>query len=114
MSDKPNVDPYGFEKETADGLRRIVTDMVKSDMQLRVDKKEYVAGVNEVLKENKKRTEAAVARLLQIEGASADKLHDRLAEAFLKAQTSQTLGTKKDLVLGGVPVPNTAGIPSKH
>lgn len=56
-------DDYGFENKSVDELRKIVTGLVDDNIKLAHDKKEYVKGMNGVIKENVKRIEAAVESL---------------------------------------------------
>lgn len=84
-----NKDDFGFSAMTVTQLRKEIADMVKSSTDLIDDKKDYVAGVNEVLKETKKRMTAAVTALKTAEKAAESKLTDTLADKFSAAHGVQ-------------------------
>jgi hypothetical protein len=88
MSETPNVkiDEYGFDSKSVDDLMKIVTDIVTDSIELQKNKKAYVSGVNDVLKDNKKRMEAAIDQI-RIKKAfdnqeQVDKLADKLMNSF--------------------------------
>lgn len=61
--DDTNIDEYGFEDKSIEDLNKIVTDVATDSMDLQRRKKAYVSGINDVLKENKKRMEAAIEHI---------------------------------------------------
>jgi hypothetical protein len=76
-------DGYGFAKMTATELRKVVADITKDMFGLLEDKKTYVAGINDVLKESRVRLAAAIAQLELIERGQADAAHEVRVEEFL-------------------------------
>lgn len=77
-------DDYGFENKTVDELRKIVTDLVNDNMDLAHTKKEYVAGINSVVKENNKKIEAAMESIKTRSANDAALELEKKADAILQ------------------------------
>lgn len=88
MSDTNNTkDTYGYSKMTAVELRKVITDLTRDTLTVQEDKKAYVGGVNDVVKENNKRVKVAVEALKVVEQNGVDKVHEKKVAEFLKAVT---------------------------
>ena len=87
-------DPYGFFQMDATNIRKVITDMTRESLELEEEKKDYVAGVNEIVKENKLRIKAALAALKQLGQKEADAAHERRTNEFLRSvpAAKQTAG----------------------
>lgn len=83
MSDAPDVESYGFESESVDSLRKIVSDIAADNVVIQGNKKEYNGGVNAILKENKKRMEAALDEIKAKQADAASKKLEAQAVAIL-------------------------------
>lgn len=60
-------DSYGFETMSVVELRKQIADMAKDISGLEADKKEWVGGINETIRDVKKRLASAVTALKQAE-----------------------------------------------
>lgn len=83
MSDNKN-DSYGYEKLTAVELRKVITDLTKTLLTLKEEKKDWLAAANDAIKETQARVEAAVEAYKQAERAGADAAHEKNVVQFLK------------------------------
>jgi hypothetical protein len=84
-----NSDPYGFGKLSVPELNKIVADLVKQNGVLKDQKKEFVAGTNEVLKENSKKIDSALAARNTAEATAAEDAHEQSVGEFLKKAAGQ-------------------------
>lgn len=84
MNNPANQDPYGFSKLTQDQLRKVVVDIVKQNVDLDDQKKEYVASTNEVIKENKKRMLAALEAMKTAERQAHDDAIELAGNEYLR------------------------------
>lgn len=83
-NNNPNSsDPYGFDKLSVPELNKIIADTVKQNLVLVDQKKEYVAATNEVINENKKKIEAAIAARNTADQVAADDAHEQRVGTFL-------------------------------
>jgi hypothetical protein len=75
---------YNYDKLNVTELRKIIADLAKDRQQVASDKKDYVTSANEVLKENKERTDAAVDALRIAERTDTSKTLDKVADKMLR------------------------------
>lgn len=78
-------DPYGFSQMSATDLRKVITDITRESYELEEEKKDYVAGVSDILKENKQRVKTALAALKQLGQKEADAAHEQRVDNFLRS-----------------------------
>lgn len=87
MADSNN--PYGYDKLNATEIRKVIADLVKSNIELIDQKKEYNTGANEVIKETKLKIEYAVDALKEAERAVGDAKHESNVRQFLSSAGKQ-------------------------
>lgn len=83
---KENV--YGYDKLTITELRKVIADLTKETISLKDDKKEYVAGLNDVLKDIRLKTESAVEVLRTAERTQGSQELDKMGDRLLAAVKS--------------------------
>lgn len=76
-------DTYGFSKLSVPELNKVVADLVKRNGALKDQKKDYVASANDVIKENNKRIDAALAARNTADMTQLDKDHEIRVDKFL-------------------------------
>lgn len=82
----PTTDPYGFDKMTDVELRTSIANLIKEIMQAEDDKKDFVSGVNDVIKDCKTRLRAAVEALKDVEAqAKSDALDEQATKLIEQA-----------------------------
>lgn len=85
-NNNPNgSDQFGYAKLSVPELNKVVADTVKEIGVLQDQKKEYVRGTNEVVKEKRKRVDAALSARNTAEVTAADNQHELAVGTFLKA-----------------------------
>lgn len=84
MNNPVNTDPYGFSKLTQDQLRKVVVDLVRQNVDLDDQKKDYVASTNEVIKENKKKMLAALDSMKTAERQAHDEAIELAGNEYLR------------------------------
>jgi glutamate racemase len=89
-NNNPNSsDPYGFDRLTVPELNKVIADTVKQNLSLVDQKKEYVAATNEVLRENKKKIDAAIAARNTADVTAADDAHEQRVADYLNGAAQQ-------------------------
>lgn len=76
-------DTYGFSKLTATELRKVITDLVKTNEEVADAKKMYDGAANDTIKEGKTRITAALEFLKIAERTLDDALHETNVTNFL-------------------------------
>ena len=85
-NNNPNgEDTYGFSKLSVPELNKVVADLVKHNGALKEQKKDYVGATNEVIRENNKKIDAALAARNTAELTQQDKDHEQRVGTFLKS-----------------------------
>jgi uncharacterized protein YoxC len=82
--------PYGYDKLTATELRKVIADLMKSVLELKQDKKDYVSAANEAIKETDARIKSAVEALRMVEQAGTDVAHKEQVVGFLRTVPNST------------------------
>jgi len=90
MSNESEKCPYGYDKMSATELRKIVSDITKSNLELMDDKHEFLSGVKEVLKESNKKIKFAVASLKRVERGESAATHESNVAAYIKSVPNTT------------------------
>ena len=88
MSD--DIDTYGYDKKSAPELRKVIADLYRDNLALNEQKKSYVDGVNEIVKNNKERMDVASSYLTAQEKNGSDAAHEARVKDFLEANGAQT------------------------
>jgi hypothetical protein len=87
----PSVgDEYGFTKLTVSELNKLIADKVKSNNQLKDQKKEYVSSVNAVVTENNKQIKAALSARITAEQTQTNQVHEQTVADFLSDKATGT------------------------
>jgi predicted transcriptional regulator of viral defense system len=81
-------DTFGFDKMSADELRRIVTTLFRDNIDMKEQKKAYTDGINEILKNNQERMEMACSFITALEKSGQDGAHEKRVADFLADQAS--------------------------
>lgn len=85
-NNNPNgEDTYGFSKLSVPELNKVVADLVKANGVLKDQKKDYVGATNEVIRENSKKIDAALAARNTADLTKADEEHETRVGTFLKS-----------------------------
>lgn len=79
---------YGYDKLTKTELRKVISDLTKSVLELRADKKTFVDAANEAIKDTDARIRSAAEALKYAEATGADDAHEQRVSDFLKAVPS--------------------------
>lgn len=79
-------DTYGYSKLSPGELRKVITDLVKSNEEVLDAKKVYVGAANDTIKEGKVRITAALEFLKLAERAGTDVAHENNVVAFLNSK----------------------------
>lgn len=85
---KPN-DPYGFGNLTATELRKVISDLVRSNEEVAAEKKDYVGAANDTIKEGKARIGKALEFLALAEKTGKDIAHSNNVTDFLTAKNAK-------------------------
>jgi hypothetical protein len=82
---KPS-DPYGYSNLSATELRKVITDLVRSNEEILADKKEYAAAAADAIKGGKDRINKALEFLSIVERTGANLIHENNVTDFLSAK----------------------------
>jgi phosphoglycerol transferase MdoB-like AlkP superfamily enzyme len=82
-NNNPNGDNFGFDKLTVPELNKVIADLTDKNGALTDQKKDYVSATNEVIRENKKKIDAALAARRTAEQVKADEQHEERVGTFL-------------------------------
>lgn len=83
-------DTFGYDKLSAFELRKIISDLYGDNLDMSEQKKAYVDGINEVIKNNKERMDVAISFLRAAVKAGQDQEHERAVDKFLSERQPST------------------------
>lgn len=79
-----DTDTFGYDKKDSTELRKIIADLYRDNLGMNEQKKAYVDGVNEIIKNNKERMDIASGFLTAAERNNNDAAHESRVSDFLK------------------------------
>jgi hypothetical protein len=66
------TNPFGFDSMSVQELRKNIVDLVRQNVELSYDKKEYVASITTLMKENTRKIEHALEAVKTAEAEGRD------------------------------------------
>lgn len=90
MANNPvDSDPFNFSKLSVPELRKVVVDQVKQINGLNEQKKDYVAATNEVIKDCKKKIDAAIVAMNTAEQVATQNALELAGNAYLAGEAAK-------------------------